>query len=734
MKDFISLPIKKNKNDELSEEKIFHIPPSIIKDLESGSNLGNLHLEKLSKEDLANLIYYVRSNSKGKFNVKNNIDIIKYFLNKYTKYGKHEGDKDFLLSKLGMTMHIEKFPKDYLLFRKDDIGDQFYIILKGSVSIVIIQEIMIEMSQEEYNIHIKRLKFYKEYQLLDTILSYDNKLEIDSDLLEMIKEEIYLDTLQKRRIADKSNFKQKEGEHDINPDKFVQRVVPFVDKRTNAIRMEVKIPIYKIVVNLTSGDTFGEVALSKVEVEERKRTATVITDKECIFGIVPNASYSTFLKEIEEKARYNLVSQLVSHSLFKGVLPESFIKWNYLNYFNIITFRGGTYLFKQGEPKTSLFFVTDGNIDLYTETSIHNIISIIQHLKEELTLGMNIDINDIQQDLENDLDIIREYKFHNKANSQFNKFCQIKRIFKIYNINKKETLGFDDCLLKDDIFFTSAKIMSNICQVFVLKINFLDSILKDNVISRNYYRTNFHKKVIMIKRLSSIIRMLINQFLKKNKVSISIQDYSDSKKKNETSILKSANISFEAFKKKNKKIFLTGNNKKLYPLNLKINGKPTIIKDIKSLYIANQKKQWKFNNINEFLFKIHLKNKSIKKSNKIVNFKNKLINIHINFSNDNLFKKNKFILPVTEKYQFLERLKRKKNKENEKLKTEIDKFSSEDDIKAIQINKIIQKIPLLSSKLMFDEYYCNKKRIKNMPQSDFIFYEHFFTNQGKKHY
>ena len=150
--------------------------------------------------------------------------------------------------------------------------------------------------------------------------------------------------------------------------------------------------------------------------------------------------------------------------------------------------------------------------------------------------------------------------------------------------------------------------------------------------------------------------------------------------------------------------------------------------------IANQKKQWKLNNKDEFLFKIHCKNKSIKKSNKIVNFKNKLINIHINFSNDNLFKKNKFILPVTEKYKFLERLKRKKKKANEKLKTEIDKFNSEDDIKTIQINKIIQKIPQLSSKLMFDEYYCNKKRIKNMPQSDFIFYEHFFTNQGKKHY
>ena len=48
------------------------------------------------------------------------------------------------------------------------------------------------------------------------------------------------------------------------------------------------------------GDTFGEIALSKIDLEERKRTATVITDSECVFGIVPNSIYSTFLKEVEE--------------------------------------------------------------------------------------------------------------------------------------------------------------------------------------------------------------------------------------------------------------------------------------------------------------------------------------------------------------------------------------------------------------------------------------------------
>ena len=411
-------------------------------------------------------------------------------------------------------------------------------------------------------------------------------------------------------------------------------------------------------------------------------------------------------------------------------MPESFMKSNYLNYFNIMTFKGGTYLFKQGDIKTSLFFMTDGDINLYSETTIHNIINIIEYLRKDVFFGIKTDIATIKQELEQELDIIKEYHIQNKEKSLFNKFCTIKRTFKIYYINKKETLGFDDLLFKDDKFFANAKIMSNSCHIYLLKTSFLNSILRENIILRNYNRINFEKKMLMIKRLTAIVRMLINQFLNKYKISISIPYYLNTKKNTETKILKTENISVDFFKNKNEKKYLLGNNKKLNSLPDNLNIEKT---HIKTYYLSKPKKKWNFDNIDNYLKKNkkeNEKNNLIISSNNMITFKNKLLNIHINYSNDNLLKKNKLKLAILEKYKIFERFKRKRNKtKKEKLKTKTFKFNSEDDI-----NKIIPKMEKLGNKLMIDKYDYNKNLIKNMSQYDFIFYEYFFINQGNKHY
>ena len=131
MKDNFQSPDKKRKNLDINETKLFRISHTIKKELESGVDLGKINIAKLNKEDMGNYVFYIIS--KGKFFTKSHIEMIKYFLNKYTKYGNFEGDKNLFLDKLSMSMHVEKFPKDFLLFRKNDIGDKFYIILKGSV-------------------------------------------------------------------------------------------------------------------------------------------------------------------------------------------------------------------------------------------------------------------------------------------------------------------------------------------------------------------------------------------------------------------------------------------------------------------------------------------------------------------------------------------------------------------------------------------------------------------------
>ena len=716
MKDFIPSQERKRKNLDLLEARIFQLSHIIKNELESGIDINNIHIKKITKEECGHFVYYIIN--KGKFYAKINIDLIKYFLNKYTKYGNFEGDKEFFLTKLSVSMHIEPYPKDYLLFRKNDIGDKFYIILKGSVAIVITQEINIDMTEKEYNTHIEKLRFFKEYYLLDVLLSYDNKIEIKSSLLDLIKDEIYLYSLKQKDPNEKVNT----GIPDINPQKFVERVEPIVDKESKEPKLNVKIPIYKIVATLKIGDTFGEIALSKTDFEERKRTATVITDTDSVFGVVPNNIYSTFLKEIEEKNRYTLVSQLVSHSLFKKILPESFLKANYLNFFNNMTFKGGNYLIKQGEVKNSMYFIFDGVINLYTELSIDNIIQVIENLNKDIPPESKKDNNSKSNKLE-EFDLIHEYQFHKKANNIFTKFCKIKRTFKIFNINKKETLGFDDCLLNEDRYFTSAKIMSDNCHVFVLKLNFLNSMLKEKIIARNYQRTNIEKKKIMINRLTNMVKMIINRFLKNHKMLISEDDYLEQKKKNENSILKSENISFKKIKDESEKISfsLTKYKKKNGFRNLKFNGK-NLNKNIISL----KKKNIMNLNFDKILFEKKLdkeKYKTLKYANKKIQFKNKFLNFNINFSNDNIQKPKKFFLPNV-------KAKSKKDKNKEKCQTEIIKTNYEDNIN----NNIIPNIKKLSTEYIMDNNKLGKSIENNMTQFDFLFYDNFFVTRGNKQY
>ena len=726
MKDILHTPEKKRKNLDLLEVKIFQLNQAIKRELESGTDLGNINIKDISKEDCGNFVQAIIS--KGKFHASAHIDLIKYFLNKYTKYGNFEGDKDLLLTKLSTSMHIESFPKDYLLFRKNDIGDKFYIILKGKVAIVINQDIFIDMTQKEYYIHLEKLRYFKEYFLLEKLLSYDNKIQIDSEFIDEIRDEIFLDLVKHKKLG----TKYVSALPDINPKRFVERVEPIANKKVKEPRLNVKIPIYKIVATLKTGDTFGEIALSKVDIEERKRTATVITDSECVFGIVPNKIYSTFLKEVEEKTRYILVSEMVSHSLFKSILPESFLKANFLNYFNNMVFKGGTYFFKQGEIKNSMYFVFEGFINLYTESSIDNIIKIIEYLdnniKEELVKENEINNHKIKEELfKEKLDIIKKYQSYKASNNLFKKFCKIKRTVKIFSINTKETLGFDDCVLNENKYFLSAKVMYDNCRVFVLKLNFLKAMLKENLIQRNYRRTNINKKKIMINRLTNIVKILISRFLKKNENTISEEHYIEPKEQINKSILKSENISFKEIKNENEKILKSRRKKKNFFTNLKLFGnnfnKKLINIDQKNLF-----------NIDKYLFKKKIeksRSKTVNDFNKKIQFKNRLLNIHINFFNGNTPKSKKLFFPFVNKIESIQKIKSKKfkNENNKKFNTEVISINSENDI-----NKLIPNIKKLSTKFMINE--CDKmKYVKNnMTQSDFIFFDNFFVTRGKQQY
>ena len=130
-------------------------------------------------------------------------------------------------------------------------------------------------------------------------------------------------------------------------------------------------------------------------------------------------------------------------------------------------------------------------------------------------------------------------------------FENIMKLFK--KSNKKETLGYEDYLLEDDKYFASAKVNSQTCKVFVLEINFLNSLLKDRFISKNYIMTNYERKEIMLKRLRNIKNTFLNKFLENHKSSfLKINTIDIKKEKKET---------INYFKHSNTKISLKQNLK-----------------------------------------------------------------------------------------------------------------------------------------------------------------------------
>ena len=739
-------PVKKKKNTELIESKIYEIDNLFKKFLSRGQKLYDIEIEDLSRDEFANLIFYIISKDKLYLKLYNNL--VKYFLNRYTKYGKFDGDKEYLLKKLSISMHAEKYHRDHIIFRIDDLGDKFYLILKGSVSIVIVQENYTYLTPQEYNLYLDRLKFYKEYDLLKLVFSYSNKIKVNHNLLKSINQELSLAQLSKINLSLKQKI-YKINDNYVSSIDFVERIQPKIDYSSEESRVKVQIATYKIVATLNEGDTFGEVALSKTEKEERKRTATVITESECLFGTILNNVYRSFLKEVEEKNRLILINQALQHTLFNDVDPENFIKYNYLNFFNIIKYKSGEVLFQQGEIRNAIYFINDGHVDLYTESSFEDISNYINNLKKSLNKDkeqLNKNKNNIYQ-IDEDYIIDKEYLVQKQINPAFRKYYTTKRLIKIYNITKKDTLGYDEYVYINDKFFLSAKVISETCQVFVLQINLLPTLLKDRLIKKNYDIIKLERKEIMIERLRKMKNIFLDKNLENNKVILSIADATKIKKKRKRglNVLKYSRRKLDPKEKDNrnrikKDIKHVGfSEKKILSLKTKrrLSVKNNIFhsaffKNFKNIDInENSPIEKKLKNKNYCIQSEEemekYKDRINKSRSKTVNFKNIIRNNDKN-EDENIEEKEKVILPILFKKKL-------------DYKTKNDTFfRTENKIKDTKrYDGLISRMTDLSKKLMINEYgnKMNKNKINNynnMTQFDFLFYDYFFTERSNKNY
>ena len=239
---------------------------------------------------------------------------------------------------------------------------------------------------------------------------------------------------------------------------------------------------YHDIVQKFKGDTFGELALQH---EDSKRTATIITNTDCIIGYLSKNAYETCLSEIELKRRKNEVNFIMSFAIFDQMNWISFEN-KYFNYFKREFYSHKDNLIKQGDKVDKIFFIMSGQFEITTSLSIGGLYKIIRQKRKEALDNYKIKVN------------------------------KKKHKIRLSICNNKDIIGLNDCCYYkpngEKVSFVNVTCISPKSIAFTLDKNILDGLkIKLNEINKNVINIINKREKALVDRLISIFNTLIKQ-------------------------------------------------------------------------------------------------------------------------------------------------------------------------------------------------------------------------------
>ena len=161
------------EKDDLSKETIFQQPETftIIKMI--------LTKYQKDKNDVYILSHYLKT--------------LKNFMNSILQ-GQHE-DFDYmpLLNKISLDLKSEEYEKNTFMMRVGDIGKKFYVIISGSVSILVPKVMNVFMTKQQYVLHLELLNSLDEKYLLEKTFKNNESVFTDfkiEDYEKLLKKKI----------------------------------------------------------------------------------------------------------------------------------------------------------------------------------------------------------------------------------------------------------------------------------------------------------------------------------------------------------------------------------------------------------------------------------------------------------------------------------------------------------------------------------------------------------------
>ena len=534
----------------------------------------------------------------------NIIDVVSLFIRNSTLINKLESSYNWkseeeltsLCNLISKNLNYEKFNKGDILFRIGEIGNKFYFIIKGYISILKLKEISkVRMSYSQYfNLCLKLLKD-KEYHILEETLKKNSGLIPINSIVQL--KQIYTIIFKKKlhenilagfiynnnslmsfftkndELLEKYdiNLRELQPLEDLNKIKdwksyLIRRIKPtkdeinYFDKYKEYITRKIELInityyVYEDFLYLGEGFYFGENALEKGNIYTGgKRNATIRAETELICGSMKGGDY---LSIIEPKKRMETIKEIkfiYNNFFFKEISVFLFEK-NYFHLFSSCQFKKNDVIINTGAPFNNLFFICEGEVSLNMTSSILNLHNLIKYLYDYIfknELFQKLPQNKQNKLLNNKtINAIKEYineplfrklrGFSIKFNEELNK----KRDFKIASSGENDILGLEELYLKIS-YITKVTVLSKKLSCYQINQEHMEQILStEKEISYPFLKAAVNKIVVLIQRLQNIKQHYIKYFIKKYEKNTDYEDKNDLNNNNENeNILKKNYFSF----------------------------------------------------------------------------------------------------------------------------------------------------------------------------------------------
>ena len=412
-------------------------------------------------------------------NIMEYIGTLDPFINLLQEQG--DNYEEILKKSCIIMKHILKLKNEFVV-QLGDKGDDFYIILNGIVGIFVPILKDYYMTEEEFILHLLKLRKNGQKELIQNCLRqnafscslpyehfddllYDlnnNKTKggifIDSELILNKAQEVckYILTEEYKIKLIKNEPEAFINENDVNEkikniSEQIKKELKETSKDKNNTRIKkilgnkkiMRIYKYEMVRKLTIGDTFGELAL---ENKNNKRTATIIACDTCHFAIINKEEYNILIKDSVKKYKKKFFNLIYSYKIFKTINIKLFDRDHYNN-FRFSRIPKNRIILQDGAKCNEIYFILNGDFELYIEKNIYEINNIINKLKASVNqMKYLLKIKEGNQKIQNLFVLLRRIeknlKKENLNQELYKEILSKKMKIKLGIYTSKQVIGF----------------------------------------------------------------------------------------------------------------------------------------------------------------------------------------------------------------------------------------------------------------------------------------------------